>query len=377
MAGPLAGVRVVELAGIGPGPFAGMLLADLGAEIIRVDRAADLGGDELRALAHAVIDRGRRSIAVDLKQPAGREVVLALAERADVIIEGFRPGVAERLGVGPEDVAARNPRLVYGRMTGWGQSGPYAHLAGHDLNYIAAAGALALGRGADGVPVPPENVLGDFGGGSLYLVTGILAALLHARETGRGQVVDAAIVDGAASLMAMHHAMINTGVIKRNPMDGGAPYYRVYRTADDRFLAVAAMEPQFWAELLDGLGLADRELPDRDDPANWPELGELFAEIIRGRPLADWLAAFEGRDACVTAVCTPGEAPHDPHLAARRAYLPAGADGAGWQPAPAPRLSVTEPELPGPPPRIGQHTDEVLAELGIDADALRAAGVVG
>ncbi|WP_392507451.1 CaiB/BaiF CoA transferase family protein [Naumannella halotolerans] len=376
MSGPLAGVRVLELAAIGPGPFAGMLLADLGAEVIRVDRLDDLGDDAARAATHKILDRGRRSIAVDLKNPAGRDLVLDLAERAEVLIEGFRPGVTERLGLGPDDVRQRNRALVYGRMTGWGQSGPLAERAGHDLDYIALSGALALVTDPDGRPRPPLNLLGDFAGGSLYLVAGVLAALLHARQTGEGQVVDAAIVDGAASLTAMHHSMVAADPCSSpSTFDGSTPFYRVYRTADDRWLAVGALEPQFFGQLVRGLDVADRsEVAEQYDRQRWPAMQELFEQTIAEQTLATWEERFAGTDACVAPVRDAAEAPTDTHLAARRTYLPAGN---GWQPAPAPRLSATPGELPAPAPRIGQHTEEIVIELGADPAALRARGAIG
>ena len=370
MSGPLAGIRVIEVGGIGPGPFAGMLLADLGAEVIRVDRP--VGGVDRDA--HAVLLRGRRSLLIDLKDERGQEVVRRLVDSADVLIEGFRPGVMERLGLGPDELLARNPRLVYGRMTGWGQTGPYARLAGHDINYIATAGALKPTAAPDLTPVAPLNMLGDFGGGGMLLVSGVLAALLHARETGHGQVVDAAIVDGTAALTAMLHSMRNSGLWSaprgENLFDGGAPFYGVYRTADDEWLAVGAIEPQFYAELLAGLGLSDelRETPQHASES-WPRVRERFAEVIAARTKADWLHIFDGRDACVSEVVDPGDVATQPHLAARGTYVVV--DGA-LQPAPAPRFSLTDLATPEPAPTPGADTAAVLRELGLDPDHYEA-----
>jgi alpha-methylacyl-CoA racemase len=366
MAGPLHGLRVVELAGIGPGPFAAMLLADLGADVVRVDRvggASPIGTDP----AGDLLNRGKRSIAVDLKQPAGVETVLGLAGRAHALIEGWRPGVAERLGVGPAAVLARNPALVYGRMTGWGQHGPLATTAGHDVDYIALAGALQPIGPAGGPPQIPINLVGDFGGGSLYLVVGILAALRDAERTGRGQVVDAAIVDGTAHLTTLLHGLRAAGLWQdrrgANLLDGGAPFYAVYQTADARHVAVGALEPQFYAELLRGLDL-DREpdLPGQYDIAGWPRLRHRFAERFATRTRQEWTAHFAGGDACVTPVLTPDEATRDPHLAARGTFVERHGT---IQPAPAPRFSATPAELSGPPPLPGQHGRQILDDWGV------------
>ncbi|MFD4543859.1 CaiB/BaiF CoA transferase family protein [Streptomyces bauhiniae] len=349
--GPLSGVRVVELAGIGPGPFAAMLLADLGADVVRVDRpdGPGLGIDPARD----VTNRNKRSVVVDLKAPDGAARVLDLAQRADVLIEGYRPGVAERLGVGPADCHARNPRLVYGRMTGWGQDGPLADRAGHDASYIAVTGTLGMiGRPGE-PPALPANLLGDYAGGSLYLVVGVLAALHHARATGTGQVVDAAIVDGTAHLSAMIHGMLAAGAWQdrraANLLDGGCPYYGTYETADGKYMAVGALEPRFYAEflrLLDLDGLAGAH----HDPARWPELRERVAARFKSGTRDEWTARFEGTDACVAPVLSLREAPHHPHLAARATFTEH--DGL-VQPAPAPRFSATPtrvrtgPALPG------------------------------
>ncbi len=383
MNGPLAGVRVVELAGIGPGPFAAMLLADLGADVVRVDRPApalgtDLGADVVRVdrpapvLGTDLLNRGKRSIVVDLKHPEGAEVVLALAERATILIEGWRPGVAERLGVGPEPALARNPALVYGRMTGWGQHGPLAHTAGHDIDYIAIAGALHPIGPAQGSPQIPLNLVGDFGGGALYLVVGCLAALHVARTTGRGQVVDAAIVDGTAHLTTLFSGLLAAGAWHpqrgRNLLDGGAPFYGVYATADGGHMAVGALEPQFYAEFVRLLGLAEADLPAQLDTDGWPQLRACFAEVFATRTRAEWTGHFEGSDACVAPVLSLAEARHHPHLAERATF----ADAFGVsQPAVAPRLSATPGAIAGPPPASGAHTEAVLKDWGLHAELPR------
>ncbi|HZG04510.1 MAG TPA: CaiB/BaiF CoA-transferase family protein [Streptomyces sp.] len=347
--GPLAGVRVVELAGIGPGPFAAMLLADLGADVVRVDRPGGPGLGIDPALD--VTGRNKRSVVVDLKAADGPATVLDLAERADVLIEGYRPGVAERLGVGPEQCLARNPGLVYGRMTGWGQDGPLAASAGHDIGYTAVTGALGMIGPAGGPPAVPANLLGDYAGGSLYLVVGVLAALHHARTGGRGQVVDAAIVDGTSHLTAMIHGMLAAGAWQdrrgANLLDGGCPFYGVYETADGQWMAVGALERPFYDEFARLLGLdADGTAPDRDDPARWGELREAVAARFRTRTRREWTEVFEGTDACVAPVLSLREAPAHPHLAARGTFT----EYAGLtQPAPAPRFSATPGALRRPP----------------------------
>ncbi len=361
--GPLTGVRVVELAGIGPGPFAAMLLADLGADVVRVDRP---GGQGLHIdPAYDVTNRNKRSVLVDLKAPDGPGTVLDLAERADILIEGYRPGVAERLGVGPREALARNPALVYGRMTGWGQDGPLARTAGHDIGYIAVTGALGMTGPADGPPVAPANLLGDYAGGSLYLVIGVLAALQHARAHGAGQVVDAAIVDGTAHLTAMLHGMMAAGGWQdrraANLLDGGAPFYGTYETSDGGHMAVGALEPRFWAEFTRLLGI-EEAAPDRADAARWDELRTVIAERFRGRTRAEWTEVFEGSDACVAPVLSLREAPGHPHLAARGTF--ADHDGV-TQPAPAPRFSATPGSLRRPPARPGADTAEVARDWGV------------
>ncbi|MEU3456503.1 CaiB/BaiF CoA-transferase family protein [Micromonospora sp. NPDC006766] len=377
--GPLTGVRVIELAGIGPGPFAAMMLADLGADVVRVDRTArggfgDLPGD--------LLTRNRRSIAVDLRSSGGREAVLALVAGADALVEGFRPGVTERLGLGPEDCLAVNPNLVYGRMTGWGQDGPLARTAGHDIDYLALTGALhGIGRAGER-PVPPMNLLGDFGGGGMMLALGVVAALYAVRAGAPGQIVDAAIVDGVSVLSTQIHALRQAGMWQDarglNLLDGGAPFYDTYECADGRYLAVGALEPRFYAELvrLTGFPLDGDEAPDRNDPANWPALRAAWARLFRSRSRDEWTELLADTDACVTPVLDWAEAPEHPHLAARGVFV--DHDGVA-QPAPAPRFSGTPTSVRRPPPQPGEHTNELLAEVGYDAERiaeLRAAGAV-
>ncbi|MFJ4077340.1 CaiB/BaiF CoA transferase family protein [Streptomyces iakyrus] len=361
--GPLSGVRVVELAGVGPGPFAAMLLADLGADVVRVDRP---GGPGLAIdPACDVTNRNKRSVVVDLKAPDGPEQVLGLAARADILVEGYRPGVAERLGVGPGPCHARNPRLVYGRMTGWGQEGPLARRAGHDIAYIAPTGTLGMIGRPDEPPAVPANLLGDYAGGSLYLVVGVLAALHHARATGTGQVVDAAIVDGTAHLSTMIHGMLAAGGWQdrrgANLLDGGCPYYGTYETADGRYMAVGALEPQFYAEFLALLGVEDRAAA-RKDVARWGELREEVAARFKSRTRDEWTAVFDGTDACVAPVLSLREAPHHPHLAARGTFTD---HGGITQPAPAPRFSATPTSVRTGPARPGADTADVARDWDI------------
>jgi alpha-methylacyl-CoA racemase len=364
--GPLQGVRVVEFAGLGPGPFCGMLLADLGADVVRIDRRARRGGLMGSLGTTSLLDRGKRSIALDLKDGEDLRVVRALVQRSDVLLEGFRPGVMERLGLGPEELLALNPALVYGRMTGWGQTGPLASSAGHDIGYIALTGALGASGRPDERPAPPMNLLGDFGGGGVFLALGALAALVHARATGEGQVVDAAIVDGTAVLTAMIHGMLASGSWTdrrgQNLLDTGAPFYDVYRCADEQFVAVGALEEQFYAALLEGLGLAgDESLPDRTDPRQWPALRARFTEVFRTRTRAQWWSVFEGTDACVAPVWSLLEATTDRHNTERGVFVEV--DGA-VQPAVAPRFSAT-PGSVGSVPSVGEYSDEIMAELGL------------
>ncbi|CAA9210789.1 MAG: Alpha-methylacyl-CoA racemase [uncultured Corynebacteriales bacterium] len=373
---------MVELAGIGPGPFAAMMLADAGADVVRVERVADVR-DHPPGPHPDVVLRGRRSIAVDLKQPAGRQVVLDLVVGADALLEGFRPGVAERLGLGPADCHAVNPRLVYGRMTGWGQDGPLAPVAGHDIGYIALTGALHGSRRAGERPVPPMNLLGDMGGGGMMLAFGVLGALLAAARTGTGQVVDAAIVDGTAAVTNFVHGLRNSGLWSAPPghnlLDTGAPFYEVYTCADGREIAVGALEPKFYAELLrlSGADPTGELAPERRfDPAGWEVAKRRWAELFATRTRDEWAAVFEGTDACVSPVLDWDEAAGHPHLAARGTYR--RVDGV-LQAAPAPRYDRTPATLDRPPPHPGEHTDELLAELGRSpaaVAALRAAGAV-
>ena len=370
--GPLAGIKVVELAGIGPGPFCAMVLADMGADVIRVDRAGAVRGGDPATPSPVVFDRGRRSVGVDLKHPDGVQTVLRLVEQADALIEGFRPGVTERLGIGPDDCLARNPKLVYGRMTGWGQDGPYASAAGHDINYIALAGALEpIGRRGE-APVPPLNLVGDFGGGGMLLALGVCAALVEAGRSGKGQVVDAAMVDGAALLMTMFHAFRAMGTWREergtNLLDTGAHFYDVYETADHKYVSIGSIESQFYAELLRLTGLADD--PDfavQMDMARWPELKDKIAAVFRTRTRDEWCDLMEHTDVCFAPVLSLGEAPQHPHNVARSTFVEiAGA----VQPAPAPRFSRTPSAIQRPPSWPGQHTDDALADWGVAADEI-------
>jgi alpha-methylacyl-CoA racemase len=372
MTGPLTGTTVVELAGIGPGPFAAMLLADLGADVVRVERPA--GGDVPAANPADVLNRGKRSVVLDLKDPAAVEAVLALCADADVLIEGNRPGVTERLGLGPEDVWARNPRLVYGRMTGWGQDGPLASRAGHDIGYIAVTGALhAIGE-HDGPPQVPLNLLGDFGGGSTYLVVGVLAALLEARGTGRGQVVDAAIVDGTSHLLAAIHTLLGSGRWRDergvNLLDGSTPYYAVYPTSDGGHMAVGAIEPKFYAQFVELLGV-DVDPTLQNDRSTWPDTRARFTAAFATRTRSEWTAVFEGTDACVAPVLSLTEAASHPHVAARGSVVER--DGL-LRPGPAPRFPAHPGDADRPAYAPGADTRAALAAAGVDVDALLSAG---
>jgi len=380
MPGPLAGLKIIEIAGIGPGPFTAMMLADMGADVVRVDRSQNVtGGDPTKPPAD-ISNRGRRSVGVDLKNPDGVEAVLSLVEGADGLIEGFRPGVMERLGLGPDAVLARNPRVVYGRMTGWGQDGPYATTAGHDINYIALAGALdPIGRRGE-APVPPLNLVGDFGGGGMLLAFGMACGLLSAQRTGDGQVVDAAMVDGAAVLTTMFHGFRAMGIWEdergTNLLDTGAHFYDVYETADGRYVSIGSIEPQFYAELLRLTGLEGEELPWQHDKTQWPALKERMAEIFKAKTRHEWCELMEGTDVCFAPVLALGEAPQHPHNVHRGTFL--DLDGV-VQPAPAPRFSATPASVQRPPAHAGQHTDEVLSEWGLDDDRiakLREAGAI-
>ncbi len=357
-----------------------MLLADLGAEVVRIDRVRSGPLGEWKDPRFDVLARSRRSIRLDLKDPRGREIALRLVERADVLLEGWRPGVAERLGLGPKQCLARNPRLIYGRMTGWGQHGPLASAAGHDINYIALAGPLhAIGRRGHG-PTVPLNLIGDFGGGALFLCLGVVSALLEARKSGQGQVVDAAMVDGAASLMSVFYGALASGFWRDergvNLLDGGAPFYDVYRTKDGKWIAVGAIEPKFYSELIGRLGLDGEELPEQYDVAQWPKLRARLAEVFLSKTRDEWCAVFAGSDACVTPVLSLAEVPNHPHMQARKSFVEI--EGV-LQPAPAPRFSRTPCGVPRAPRPPGADTERVLAELGIGAEEIRrlkADGVV-
>jgi alpha-methylacyl-CoA racemase len=373
-------MTVVEIAGIGPGPFCAMMLADMGAEVIRVDRAENVSGGDPANPPADLNNRGRRSIGVDLKNPDGVAVVLDLVEQADALIEGFRPGVAERLGIGPDDCLARNPGLVYGRMTGWGQDGPLAGAAGHDINYIALAGALdPIGRRGE-APVPPLNLVGDYGGGGMLLAFGVVCGVLEARRSGQGQVVDSAMVDGAAVLMTMTHALRAMGVWNdergTNLLDTGAHFYNVYETADGKYVSIGSIEPQFYGELLRLTGLEGEELPWQHDRQEWPALKERLAAIFKTKTRDEWRELMEGTDVCFAPVLSIPEAIEHPHNVDRSTFV----EVAGIrQPGPAPRFSRTAPEISSPPPHAGQHTDEVLAAAGFDPDRvakLREAGAI-
>ena len=367
--GPLEGIRVIEIAGIGPGPFAAMMLADLGAEIVRIDRADRVRGGDPALPPMDLLNRGRRSLAVDLKQPDGVETVLRLVEQADAILEGFRPGVMERLGLGPDVCMQRNPRLVYGRMTGFGQSGPMSQAAGHDINYIALAGTLhGIGRKGE-KPLPPLNLVGDFGGGGMLMAFGILAALVERGRSGEGQVVDAAMVDGAAVLNTMMHGMLESGFWSEargeNLLDTGAHFYDTFETRDGKYVSIGSIEPQFYAELLERTGLADADLPPQMDRSTWPELKTRLEAIFRGKTRDEWCEIMEGSDVCFAPVLTMREAPRHPHNAERGTFVDL-ADVT--QPAPAPRFSRTPPKLERPPAHAGQHSAEVLHDWGFSAD---------
>jgi alpha-methylacyl-CoA racemase len=376
MPGPLVGLRVIELAGIGPGPHAAMLLADLGADVVRVERPS--GGVQLAPGAEDQMLRGRRSVLLDLKDPSGRETMLRLVERADVLIEGLRPGVTERLGVGPADCHARNPALVYARMTGWGQDGPLADRAGHDINYIALSGVLHAVGNAGGKPVPPLNLVGDFGGGSMFLVAGVLAALWERERSGAGQVVDAAMVDGVSVLAQMFWSLRACGLWSEargsNLLDSGAPFYDTYACSDGRYVAVGALEPQFYAALLEGLGLTEADLPSQLNPAGWPVLRQRFTDAFASRSRDEWMAVFEGTDACVAPVLSFAEVSGHPHVAVRGTVIEVGGVP---QAAPAPRFSRTCPDLPTPPPHPGADTAAVLADWGVPPVTAHSAGSAG
>jgi len=376
--GPLDGLRVIELASIGPGPMCAMLLADLGADVVRIDRLGASGLGVAMDPRHDVNARSRRSLALDLKAAAGRDAALRLIDGADVLIEGWRPGVAERLGLGPADCQARNARLVFGRMTGFGQSGPLAQAAGHDLNYIALSGALHAIGSAGGKPVPPLNLVGDYGGGALYLAFGVMAALFERQRSGRGQVVDAAMVDGAASLMSLFYGLQAAGgwdgARGHNLLDGGAPFYDTYETADGGHIALAALEPKFFAELAATLGLEPRFVQRQYERALWPEMRAAITAAVRTRTRDAWCTLLEGSDACFAPVLALTEAPHHAHAVARQAFI--SIDGV-VQPAAAPRFDRTPAGTPRRAPRVGEHTAELLAEAGFSAGQVAALVAAG
>ena len=371
--GPLSGLKIVEFAGIGPGPFCGMLLSDLGADVVRIDRKGGRGGAKTD-----ITGRGRRSVALDLKQPAAIEICLKLIEKADAAFEGFRPGVMERLGLGPDVALKRNPKLVYGRMTGWGQFGPYAQAAGHDMNYIAITGALdAIGTREK--PIPPLNLVGDFGGGALYLAFGLMAGVISARETGKGQVIDCAMSDGAASLMAMFYGFKAAGGWsdagrRSNLLDGGAHFYDTYQCSDGRWISIGSIEPQFYALLLEKTGINDPAFQAQMDRSKWDGLREKLATVIATKTQAEWCAIMDGTDVCFAPILNMDEAPRHPHNAARKTFVEI--DGV-TQPAPAPRFSATPGAIQGPPPAIGAHTAEVLSEWGLSDSLLKELEAAG
>ncbi|WP_170005154.1 CaiB/BaiF CoA transferase family protein [Pseudopontixanthobacter vadosimaris] len=381
MPGPLSGITIVEFAGIGPGPFCGMMLADHGADVIRIDRADGRRGGTTPANVKDVLARGRRSIALDLKSEKGVDLARRLCGKADGIIEGFRPGVMERLGLGPEVLIADNPKLVYGRMTGWGQTGPYAQAAGHDINYIALAGALHHFGRAGEKPTPPINMVGDFGGGGMMLAFGMVSALLHVANGGKGQVIDAAMTDGTAVLMGMIQGMRNMGVWSdergANMLDTGAHYYDSYETADGKYISIGSIEPQFYAELRRLAGLEEDEEFDRQmDRSAWGSLAEKLGDVFRSRTRDEWCAIMEHSDVCFAPVLSLAEAPEHPHNKARGTFVEIGGS---MQPAPAPRFAETQSAVPNPAVQSGQDTDAILSELGLDAAAcaeLRDTGVI-
>ncbi len=370
--GPLKGIKVLEFAGIGPGPFCCMLLADMGADVTRLDRADRVGQDAMEPRFNTLL-RGRRNIALDLKSDDGRAVAMKMCDQADILIEGFRPGVMERLGLGPDEVWSRNEQLVYGRMTGWGQDGPMAHTAGHDINYISLSGALYSIGTAEAGPVPPLNLIGDFGGGALYLAMGVLAAFIEARQSGKGQVVDAAMVEGAASLMTSAYGVLAAGswIEQRasNRLDGGAHFYGVFETSDGEHMGIGPIEPQFYAMILEKLELDPGSLPAQMDRAQWPAMRARFAEVFRRKTRAQWTEIFDGSDACVAPVLRMSEAIAHPHNAARGSFVEV--EGV-TQPGPAPKFSKTPSAAPGRCAYAGEHTRDVLADFGFADDKIAA-----
>ena len=376
--GPLSGYRVIELAGIGPGPMCAMLLSDMGADVVRIDRTADAGLGIAMEQKWNLLNRGRKSIALDLKKPEAIEALLKMVEKADALIEGFRPGVTERLGLGPDVCLKRNPRLVYGRMTGWGQEGPMAHAAGHDINYIALSGALhSIGRRGE-APVPPLNLVGDFGGGALYLALGVVAGILETQKSGKGQVVDAAMVDGAASLMTAIYGIHGSGRWTDNRgdnvLDTGAHYYDVYETKDGKYVSIGSIETKFYDELLELSGLKREELARQNDRDSWPAMKQKVAAIFKTKTRDEWCKIMEGSDVCFAPVLSMTEAPKHPHNRHRGTFID---DDGVVQPGPAPRFSRTASKIQRPPARPGEHSEEALREWGFsasDIDRLRQAG---
>ena len=368
--GPLSGKRVVEIAGIGPGPFCAMLLADLGAEVVRVDRASDVPDTMPDSPNLDLLNRGRRSVGVNLKTPEGIETVLKLVQNSDALIEGFRPGVAERLGIGPKECLARNPKLIYGRMTGWGQEGTYSSMAGHDINYIALSGVLGMiGREGE-KPIPPVNLVGDFGGGGMLLALGICAALVEVARSGEGQVIDAAMTDGSALLSTMMHSFKAMGIWGdrgTNLLDTGAPFYDVFECADGEYISIGSIEPQFYSELLRITGIDQSENPKQMDRTKWAEMNLKISDVIKEKTRLEWEELMEGTDVCFAPVLSMDEAYEHPHNKERNTFI----EVAGvMQPAPAPRFSKTPGAVSSPPPHPGQHTEEVLASLGLTTDEI-------
>ena len=379
--GTLSGNKIVEFAGIGPAPMCAMLLADMGADVLRIDRAEDAALGVALETKYSLLSRGRKSVAIDLKKPEGAAAAMKLIEKADALLEGFRPQVMERLGLGPDECLKRNPRLIYGRMTGWGQEGPLAHAAGHDINYIALSGVLAsIGRRGE-APVPPLNLVGDFGGGGLYLALGVVAGLLEAQKSGKGQVVDAAMVDGAASLLTAIYGMHASGMWSEqrgeNILDTGAHFYDVYETKDGQYVSIGSIEAKFYAELLKRAGLEGQEMPRQMDRKAWPDLKEKFAALFKAKTRDEWCKVMEGSDICFAPVLSMAEAPNHPHNQHRGTFVEV--EGV-VQPGPAPRFSRTPSKIQRPPARPGQHTEEALHEWGFSAaelDKLRDSGAIG
>jgi len=368
--GPLKGLKIIEIGAIGPVPFCGTLLSDMGADVLRIDRTAPSGlGIKARETRFEVLGRGRRSVSVDLKNPKGVETVLKLCESADGFMEGFRPGVAERLGIGPDEAMARNKRLVYGRMTGWGQTGPISHTAGHDINYISLSGVLNSIGNKDSGPIPPLNLTGDFGGGAMFLAFGLLAAIWEARDSGQGQVVDVSMIEGSAYLQTPIYGMFAAGYWKdergTNVLDTGSPYYNVYETKDGKHISIGSIEPKFYEELLEKSGLGKMNLPDQNDREQWPQMTETFAGVFKQKTRDEWVAIMEDSDICFAPILSMAEAPQHKQNVARNSFVEI--EGV-TQPAPAPKFSRTEAAVQSPPPKLGQHTVEGLTDWGLSQD---------